>query len=99
MFSNEFLEVFQYIIFCSTPPAVTSGRYQSVVFITNFKKRSTVLLISLLFIWNICYAKIKESRNKYCFILKAFLLNLERNVEKLSSTSIDLCYRSNNFDK
>ena len=42
------------------------------------------------------YAKIEESHSKNCFfILKAFSLNLERNVEKLFSTSIDLCYRSN----
>ena len=53
--SNEFLKVFQDTFFCSTPPAVTSGRYQSVVFITDFKKRPTVLLISLLLILNMIY--------------------------------------------
>ena len=69
VFSNEFLEVFQDTFFHSTPPAVTSGRHQSVVFITNFKKRPTVLLISLLLIWNMFYyAKIEESHNEYCFL-------------------------------
>ena len=69
VFSNEFLEVFQDTFFHSTPPAVTSGRHQSVVFITNFKKRPTVLLISLLLTWNMFYyAKIEESHNEYCFL-------------------------------
>ena len=35
VFSNEFLKVFRDIFFCSTPPVITSGRYQSVVFITK----------------------------------------------------------------
>ena len=64
LFSNEFFKVFQDTFFCSTPPRVTSGRYQSVVFITHFRKRPTVPLISFLLIWNmIYYAKIEESHS------------------------------------
>ena len=67
VFSNKFLEVFQDTFFCSTHTAATFGRYQSTVFIANFKKRPVVLLISLLLIWNmIYYAKIEESHSEYC---------------------------------
>ena len=55
----------------STLLAATSGRYQSVVFITNLKKQPTVLLISLLLIWSkIYYAKKEESHiasGFFCF--------------------------------
>ena len=67
VFPNEFLEVFGY----SDPPAVTSGRYQSAVFTTNFRKRSALLLISLLLICKMTYyAKIEESHNEYYFLFQ-----------------------------
>ena len=94
MNSNEFLtcsqmKVFQHTFFSSTLLAAASGRYQSVVFITNFKKQPTVLLISLLLIWSkIYYAKKEESHiASVVFCFKSIFIK----PRTLFSTLIDLC--------
>ena len=87
-FQINFSKHFRVHFFCSTPPAVTSGRHQSVVFITTLKKRATVLLMSLLLTWNvICYTMIEELHNEYTFFHKK---NFERKWKWASTKKISL---------
>ena len=69
VFSNEFLEVFQGTFFAVLLRRLLLEDNSLLLFITNFKRRPTVLLTPLLLIWNmIFYAKIEESHSEYCFL-------------------------------